>query len=92
MMKTRMGSEPLYAALLARSSQKRSDDDETLKQSLPFDGKQPTSAMGNNISSELMSIPSVTEVRACWELCRLHNNIGFWVVYIPTSMCLSSIT
>ncbi|KAJ6456992.1 UbiA prenyltransferase [Mycena vitilis] len=24
------------------------------------------------------------ELRACWELCRLHKNIGFWVVWLPT--------
>ncbi|KAJ7196937.1 UbiA prenyltransferase [Mycena pura] len=23
-------------------------------------------------------------MQACWELCRLHNNIGFWVVWLPT--------
>ncbi len=31
-----------------------------------------------------IALPSKEEVQACWELCRLHNNIGFWVVYIPT--------
>ncbi|KAK7443756.1 Para-hydroxybenzoate--polyprenyltransferase, mitochondrial precursor (PHB:polyprenyltransferase) [Stygiomarasmius scandens] len=25
------------------------------------------------------------ELYACWQLCRLHNNIGFWVVWIPTA-------
>lgn len=28
--------------------------------------------------------PTRTELQACWELCRLHNNIGFWVVWLPT--------
>lgn len=31
----------------------------------------------------LLSV-TIGEIRACWELCRLHNNIGFWVVWIPT--------
>jgi hypothetical protein len=29
-------------------------------------------------------LPTATEVQACWELCRLHNNVGFWVVWLPT--------
>ncbi|KAJ7640822.1 UbiA prenyltransferase [Mycena polygramma] len=33
----------------------------------------------------LFSLPTVIEVRACYELCRLHNNIGFWVVWLPTA-------
>lgn len=32
----------------------------------------------------LLSLPNRKEVQACWELCRLHNNIGFWVVWLPT--------
>ncbi|KAJ8093247.1 hypothetical protein PM082_020733 [Marasmius tenuissimus] len=31
------------------------------------------------------SLPTATELQACWELCRLHNNIGFWVVWLPTA-------
>ncbi|PPQ95268.1 hypothetical protein CVT26_014842 [Gymnopilus dilepis] len=30
-------------------------------------------------------LPSPGELQACWELCRLHNNIGFWVVWLPTA-------
>ncbi|KAJ7124496.1 UbiA prenyltransferase [Mycena epipterygia] len=34
--------------------------------------------------SIIFAVPTRTEIRACWELCRLHNNIGFWVVWLPT--------
>ncbi|KAJ7815981.1 UbiA prenyltransferase family-domain-containing protein [Mycena olivaceomarginata] len=27
--------------------------------------------------------------QACWELCRLHNNIGFWVVWLPTAWSIA---
>ncbi|KAG6811473.1 hypothetical protein H0H92_007245 [Tricholoma furcatifolium] len=37
----------------------------------------------------LFSVPSIDEVQACWELCRLHNNIGFWVVWIPTAWSIA---
>ena len=33
---------------------------------------------------KLFAFPTKTELQGCWELCRLHNNIGFWVVWIPT--------
>ncbi|KAF4597056.1 hypothetical protein EYR40_007506 [Pleurotus pulmonarius] len=36
-----------------------------------------------------IALPSKEEVQACWELCRLHNNIGFWVVYIPTAWSIA---
>ncbi|KAF4617687.1 hypothetical protein D9613_006263 [Agrocybe pediades] len=29
------------------------------------------------------------ELQACWELCRLHNNIGFWVVWLPTAWSIT---
>jgi 4-hydroxybenzoate polyprenyl transferase len=32
----------------------------------------------------LFDLPTVEEFWACWELCRLHRNIGFWIVWIPT--------
>jgi hypothetical protein len=32
---------------------------------------------------------TATEIRACYELCRAHNNIGFWVVYLPTGESVS---
>ena len=35
-------------------------------------------------SGRLFALPTTEELRACWELCRLHNNIGFWVVWLPT--------
>ncbi|KAF7366541.1 4-hydroxybenzoate polyprenyltransferase, mitochondrial [Mycena sanguinolenta] len=35
-------------------------------------------------SAIFMSPPTVAEIQACYELCRLHNNIGFWVVWLPT--------
>ncbi|KAF8880787.1 UbiA prenyltransferase [Infundibulicybe gibba] len=31
------------------------------------------------------------ELRACWELCRLHNNIGFWVVWLPTAWSIAMV-
>ncbi|KAJ7842669.1 UbiA prenyltransferase, partial [Mycena olivaceomarginata] len=34
----------------------------------------------------LFSLPNLTEIKACWELCRLHNNIGFWVVWLPLTI------
>ncbi|KDR74734.1 hypothetical protein GALMADRAFT_227148 [Galerina marginata CBS 339.88] len=29
-------------------------------------------------------LPTRKELQACWELCRLQNNIGFWVIWLPT--------
>ncbi len=37
---------------------------------------------------DLTRPPTRIEIQACWELCRLHNNIGFWVVWIPTGTVL----
>ncbi|KAK7056303.1 Para-hydroxybenzoate--polyprenyltransferase, mitochondrial precursor (PHB:polyprenyltransferase) [Paramarasmius palmivorus] len=37
----------------------------------------------------LLSPPSRTEIQACWELCRLHNNIGFWVVWLPSAWSIA---
>ena len=28
---------------------------------------------------------------ACWELSRLHNNIGFWVVWLPTAWSIAMV-
>ncbi|KAJ7248608.1 UbiA prenyltransferase [Mycena haematopus] len=33
--------------------------------------------------------PTATEIQACYELCRLHNNIGFWVVWLPTAWSIA---
>ncbi|KAF8069069.1 UbiA prenyltransferase family-domain-containing protein [Lyophyllum atratum] len=38
---------------------------------------------------ELFSLPNQQELQACWELCRLHNNIGFWVVWLPTAWSIA---
>ncbi|KAJ6588465.1 UbiA prenyltransferase [Mycena capillaripes] len=35
-------------------------------------------------TKNLFATPTAAEVRACYELCRLQNNIGFWVVWLPT--------
>jgi 4-hydroxybenzoate polyprenyltransferase len=35
-------------------------------------------------AASLVALPTRKELQACWELCRLHNNIGFWVVWLPT--------
>ncbi|KAJ6579625.1 UbiA prenyltransferase [Mycena vulgaris] len=37
----------------------------------------------------IFSMPTRTEIQACWELCRLHNNIGFWVVWLPTAWSIA---
>ncbi|KAJ7859557.1 UbiA prenyltransferase [Mycena leptocephala] len=37
----------------------------------------------------LFAPPTATEIRACYELCRLHNNIGFWVVWLPTAWSIA---
>ncbi|KAJ6591118.1 UbiA prenyltransferase [Mycena vulgaris] len=37
----------------------------------------------------LFAPPTNTEILACWELCRLHNNIGFWVVWLPTAWSIA---
>ncbi|KAJ7683538.1 UbiA prenyltransferase [Mycena rosella] len=36
-------------------------------------------------------MPTRTELQACWELCRLHNNIGFWVVWLPTAWSIAMV-
>ncbi|KAJ7481606.1 UbiA prenyltransferase [Mycena latifolia] len=37
----------------------------------------------------LFAPPTSTEIQACWELCRFHNNIGFWVVWLPTAWSIA---
>ncbi|KAJ7216568.1 UbiA prenyltransferase [Mycena pura] len=37
----------------------------------------------------LFAPPTSTELVACWELCRFHNNIGFWVVWLPTAWSIA---
>ncbi|KAJ7810730.1 UbiA prenyltransferase [Mycena leptocephala] len=39
----------------------------------------------------LFSLPTATELQGCWELCRLHNNIGFWVVWHPTCWSIAMV-
>ncbi|KAJ7618514.1 UbiA prenyltransferase [Roridomyces roridus] len=39
----------------------------------------------------LFALPTRQEVQACWELCRLHNNIGFWVVWLPTAWSIAMV-
>ncbi|KAK7053742.1 mitochondrial 4-hydroxybenzoate polyprenyltransferase [Favolaschia claudopus] len=39
----------------------------------------------------VFATPSFTEMRACWELCRLHNNIGFFVVWLPTAWSIAMV-
>jgi len=43
----------------------------------------------DNQKRKLFNLPTRNEVRACWELCRLHNNIGFWVVWLPTAWAVA---
>ncbi|KAJ7740589.1 UbiA prenyltransferase [Mycena metata] len=42
-------------------------------------------------SAAIIAIPTRTEIQACWELCRLHNNIGFWVVWLPTAWSIAMV-
>ncbi|KAJ7161617.1 UbiA prenyltransferase [Mycena filopes] len=37
----------------------------------------------------LLAIPTTVELKACFELCRLGNNIGFWVVWLPTAWSIA---
>ncbi|KAJ7757032.1 UbiA prenyltransferase [Mycena metata] len=39
--------------------------------------------------SILFALPTTTELQACYELCRLGNNIGFWVVWLPTAWSIA---
>ncbi|KAJ7851123.1 hypothetical protein B0H14DRAFT_831611 [Mycena olivaceomarginata] len=39
----------------------------------------------------LFLLPTATELQGCWELCRLHNNIGFWVVWLPTCWSIAMV-
>ncbi|KAF7324442.1 4-hydroxybenzoate polyprenyltransferase, mitochondrial [Mycena venus] len=39
----------------------------------------------------LLAFPTKTELQGCWELCRLHNNIGFWVVWLPTAWSIAMV-
>ncbi|CAK5278173.1 unnamed protein product [Mycena citricolor] len=43
----------------------------------------------SKIMAGLLARPTSTELQACWELCRLHNNIGFWVVWLPTAWSIA---
>ncbi|KAJ7130128.1 UbiA prenyltransferase [Mycena epipterygia] len=38
---------------------------------------------------KLFAFPTSTEIRGCWELCRLDNNIGFWVIWLPTAWSIA---
>ena len=51
-----------------------------------FEDKSSYDVLYDTISKlgRLFALPTTEELRACWELCRLHNNIGFWVVWLPT--------
>ncbi|KAJ7695859.1 UbiA prenyltransferase [Mycena olivaceomarginata] len=42
-------------------------------------------------AANLLAFPTTTELQACWELCRLHNNIGFWVVWLPTAWSIAMV-
>jgi hypothetical protein len=42
-------------------------------------------------SMRVISFPTATEVQGCWELCRLHNNIGFGSSGFPLASFILSI-
>ncbi|KAJ7430193.1 hypothetical protein B0H11DRAFT_2397317 [Mycena galericulata] len=53
-----------------------------------------TSKTTNNFAAsaaKLLAVPTGTEIQAAWELCRLHNNIGFWVVWLPTAWSIAMV-
>lgn len=52
---------------------------------------QGTSQLAKSTLGGILSLPTSKEIQACWELCRLHNNIGFWVVWLPTGDYLQSL-
>lgn len=56
------------------------------RHSAPDDGQYLTGGAHSMAPAcfALFRLPSSAEIEAYWELCRLHNNIGFWVVYLPT--------
>ncbi|KAJ3728637.1 UbiA prenyltransferase family-domain-containing protein [Lentinula raphanica] len=39
--------------------------------------------------TSLIAPPSAEELNACWELCRLNNNMGCWTTWIPTAWALA---
>ncbi|KAJ6473160.1 UbiA prenyltransferase family-domain-containing protein [Mycena sanguinolenta] len=43
------------------------------------------------LAVNLFAFPTKKELQGCWELCRLHNNIGFWVVWIPTAWSIAMV-
>ncbi|KAF9451435.1 UbiA prenyltransferase [Macrolepiota fuliginosa MF-IS2] len=50
---------------------------------------QSTLPHTHSLLKSLFSLPTRTECQASWELCRLHNNIGFWVVWLPTAWSIT---
>ncbi|KAK1218397.1 hypothetical protein PQX77_018920 [Marasmius sp. AFHP31] len=51
--------------------------------------RRPPQPASDPSKNALLGLPTSTELRACWELCRLHNNIGFWVVWLPTAWSIA---
>ncbi|KAH7872831.1 UbiA prenyltransferase family-domain-containing protein [Lentinula edodes] len=41
--------------------------------------------------ANLFASPSKEELNACWELCRLNNNMGCWTTWIPTAWALAMV-
>jgi len=58
-----------------------------------FDDKSSYDDLYESISrlGRLFAVPTTEELQACWELCRLHNNIGFWVVWLPTAWSIAMV-
>ncbi|KAF7332726.1 UbiA prenyltransferase [Mycena kentingensis (nom. inval.)] len=53
--------------------------------SMPFPAEKPASASRSiQVLRELLAVPTRTEIEACWDLCRLNNNMGCWIVLLPT--------
>ncbi|KAJ8508741.1 hypothetical protein ONZ45_g9014 [Pleurotus djamor] len=50
---------------------------------------ESTTTFKTTSRSSLLTLPTREEFNACWELCRLHNNIGFWVVYLPLAWSIT---
>lgn len=53
------------------------------------------SALKHEVSSKsqalknLFAIPDATELRACWELCRLQNGMGCATVFLPVAWSIA---
>ncbi|RDB20300.1 4-hydroxybenzoate polyprenyltransferase, mitochondrial [Hypsizygus marmoreus] len=43
------------------------------------------------IQQEIFVFPTRQELQACWELCRLSRNLGFWVSWLPVAWSIAMV-